>query len=120
MKSAEYDWVANAEDSRILDWYADGSEQAPDGATYAAMLRCVRDIHNAGSAAHSIEVLQEKKEKKDWRRGVRNPTEAKLARLDAVEMDKLDKEIASASQRVEESVKTDACKTALAAAATSI
>jgi hypothetical protein len=85
---AKYAWVAQAEDDRIVDWFAEGSLSAPDTEVYQAMISCVANLETVNTSFSELARIEKKRSEKKWREGL-EASESKLAKMDAAEEKKL-------------------------------
>jgi hypothetical protein len=85
-------WIANAEDDKVVDWFAGDNkknEADPNNAVYEDMVSCVQGLETVSNEAFSLGRLEEERAAKRWRDGMQ-ASESKLAKMDEVEFKKID------------------------------
>lgn len=109
---SEYVWIAQAEDDRIVDFYAEGSKAGPDGEVYEAMSSCISALKSVNESLLSLGRIEDVRREKKWREGLEGSSEAQLAKMDAAEGKKLDSSKATSLSFINEHYDSKNCQKA--------
>jgi hypothetical protein len=99
MRAEERKWAALAEDETVLEWYSEGMPDALKK-KYTDARIALDSLDNVSSAGSELAELDRKKEEKPWRKDLTDFPEEKLKKLDAENLQKLDKRRAELSSRI--------------------